>query len=126
MGNPYDYINAINAGDDLTKKEFDEKGYLPFITNRQFSYFQDTALIANEMNLNHHLDNKSQFSFYINIIRPGKRFSKWSKTEHHDDLEAIVQYFDYSYEKAKVVMDILSAEDVNNIKKKLSKGGLKK
>ena len=98
MGNPYDYINAINAGDDLTKKEFDEKGYLPFITNRQFSYFQDTALIANEMNLNHHLDNKSQFSFYINIIRPGKRFSKWSKTEHHDDLEAIVQYFDYSYE----------------------------
>ena len=126
MGNPYDYINAINAGDDLTKKEFDEKGYLPFITNRQFSYFQDTALIANEMNLNHHLDNKSQFSFYINIIRPRKRFSKWSKTEHHDDLEAVVQYFDYSYEKAKVVMDILSAEDVNNIKKKLSKGGLKK
>ena len=126
MGNPYDYINAINAGDDLTKKEFDEKGYIPFITNRQFSYFQDTALIANEMNLNHHLDNKSQFSFYINIIRPRKRFSKWSKTEHHDDLEAIVQYFDYSYEKAKVVMDILSTEDVNNIKKKLSKGGLKK
>ena len=126
MGNPYHYINAINAGDDLTKKEFDEKEYLPFITNRQFSYFQDTALIANEMNLNHHLDNKSQFSFYINIIRPRKRFSKWSKTEHHDDLEAVVQYFDYSYEKAKVVMDILSAEDVNNIKKKLSKGGLKK
>ena len=126
MGNPYHYINAINAGDDLTKKEFDEKEYLPFITNRQFSYFQDTALIANEMNQNHHLDNKSQFSFYINIIRPRKRFSKWSKTEHHDDLEAIVQYFDYSYEKAKVVMDILSTEDVNNIKKKLSKGGLKK
>ena len=126
MGNPYHYINAINAGDDLTKKEFDEKEYLPFITNRQFSYFQDTALIANEMNLNYHLDNKSQFSFYINIIRPRKRFSEWSKTEHHDDLEAVVQYFDYSYEKAKVVMDILSAEDVNNIKKKLSKGGLKK
>ena len=126
MGNPYHYINAINAGDDLTKKEFDEKEYLPFITNRQFSYFQDTALIANEMNLNYHLDNKSQFSFYINIIRPRKRFSEWSKTEHHDDLEAVVQYFDYSYEEAKVVMDILSAEDVNNIKKKLSKGGLKK
>jgi methyltransferase-like protein len=126
MGNPYHYINAINAGEDLTKKEFDEKEYLPFITNRQFSYFQDTALFANEMNQNHHLDNKSQFSFYINIIRPRKRFSKWSKTEHHDDLEAVVQYFDYSYEKAKVVMDILSAEDVNNIKKKLSKGGLKK
>lgn len=126
MGNPYDYINAINAGNDLTKKEFDEKGYLPFITNRQFSYFQDTILAANEMNANHHLDNRSQFSFFINMIRPKKRFSKWSKTEHHDDLEAVAQYFDYSYEKAKVVMDILSAEQIKNIKNKLSKGGLKK
>jgi hypothetical protein len=50
MSNPYDYINAINAGKDLTKGEFDEKGYVPFITNRQFSYFQDTVLAANEMN----------------------------------------------------------------------------
>ena len=66
------------------------------------------------------------FSFFINIVRPQKRFAKWSKTEHHDDLECIVQYFDYSYEKAKVVMDILSAEDIDNIKKKLEKGGLKK
>jgi hypothetical protein len=126
MSNPYDYINAINEGKDLTKGKFDEKGYVPFITNRQLSYFQDTILAANEMNGNHHLDKKLQFSFFINIVRPQKRFSKWSKTEHHDDLEAIVDYFDYSYEKAKVVMDILSAEDINNIKKKLERGGLKK
>jgi len=125
MSNPYNYVNAINAGNDLTKDEFDEKGYVPFVINRQFSYFQDTIFAANEMNANHHLSNKSQFSFFINIVRPKKRFSKWSKTEHHDDLEAVAQYFDYSYEKAKVVMDILSAEQIKNIKKKLSKGGLK-
>ena len=125
MSNPYDYINAINAGKDLTKGEFDEKGYVPFMTNRQFSYFQDTVLAANEMNAHHHANKKSQFSFFINIVRPQKRFAKWSKTEHHDDLECIVQYFYYSYEKAKVVMDILTAEDIDNIKKKLEKGGLK-
>ena len=126
MSNPYEYINAINSGKKISSKDFDEKGYVPFITNRQFSYFQDTILPANEMNANHHMSGESQFSFFINIVRPQKRFSKWSKTEHHDDLEAIVQYFDYSYEKAKVVMDILSAEDINNIKKKLEIGGLKK
>ena len=126
MSNPYEYINAINSGKKISSKDFDEKGYVPFITNRQLSYFQDTILAANEMNGNHHLDKKLQFSFFINILRPQKRFSKWSKTEHHDDLEAIVHYFDYSYEKAKVVMDILSAEDIDNIKKKIEKGGLKK
>ena len=72
------------------------------------------------------MSGESQFSFFINMIRPKKRFSKWSKTEHHNDLLAIVEYFDYSYEKAKSVMDILSTEQINNIKKKLSKGGLKK
>ena len=126
MSNPYEYINAINSGKKISSKDLDEKVYVPFITNRQFSYFQDTILPANEMNANHHIHKESQFSFFINIVRPQKRFSKWSKTEHHDDLEAIVQYFDYSYEKAKVVMDILSAEDINNIKKKLEIGGLKK
>ena len=126
MANPYEYINAINSGKKISKDNFNEKGYVPFITNRQFSYFQDTILPANEMNANHHMSGESQFSFFINIVRPQKRFSKWSKTEHHDDLEAIVQYFDYSYEKAKVVMDILSAEDIINIKKKLEIGGLKK
>tara|TARA_R110000868_G_scaffold277635_2_gene537419 strand:+ start:572 stop:952 length:381 start_codon:yes stop_codon:yes gene_type:complete len=126
MANPYEYINAINSGKKISNEDFDEKGYVPFITNRQFSYFQDTILAANEMNANHHMSSASQFSFFINMIRPKKRFSKWSKTEHHDDLQAVVQYFDYSYEKAKVVMDILSTEQINNIKNKLSKGGLKK
>jgi methyltransferase-like protein len=126
MANPYEYINAINSGKKISKGDFNEKGYVPFITNRQFSYFQDTIFAANEMNANHHMSGESQFSFFINIVRPKKRFSKWSKTEHHNDLLAIVEYFDYSYEKAKVVMDILSTEQINNIKKKLSKGGLKK
>ena len=125
MSNPYEYINAINSGKKISKDNFNEKGYVPFITNRQFSYFQDTIFAANEMNANHHMDGESQFSFFINMIRPKKRFSKWSKTEHHNDLEAVAQYFDYSYEKTKVVMDILSTDQINNIKKKLSKGGLK-
>ena len=58
-------------------------------------------MLVNEMNVHNHLDHKLQFDFLINIVRPKKRFAKWSKTEHHDDLEAVVQYFGYSYEKAK-------------------------
>ncbi len=128
--NPFDYVNAINAGKNIMtgtdNDDLAEKGYNPFLTNRQFSYFQDTVLIANEMNANAHLDNKLQFHFLINIIRPKKRFARWSKTEHHNDLECVVQYFNYNYEKAKQVMDILSSEDLEKIKRRLEKGGLKK
>ena len=128
--NTFSYVNAINSGKDImTGTDNDalaEKGYNAFIVNRQFSYFPDTILVANEMNRNAHLDNKLQFSFLINMIRPRKRFTKWSKTEHHDDLEAVVQYFGYSYEKAKQVIDILSSQQIEQIKKKLERGGLKK
>ncbi len=128
--NPFDYINAINSGKDIMtgtdNDELAEKGYNPFMANRQLSYFQDTAWIANEMNTRHHLDNKLQFSFYLNIVRPKKRYAKWAKVEHHDDLEAVVEYFGYSYEKAKQVMNILSSEQVDAIKIKIHKGGLKK
>ena len=95
--NPFDYVNAINKGKDIMSDtdndELAEKGYNAFITNKAFSYFRDTIIVANEMNIRHFLDNRLQFSFFINIIRPKRRWSRWSKPEHHADLEAIVEYF---------------------------------
>jgi hypothetical protein len=78
--NPFDFINAINYSkkdvmvDDLTEKEYNS-----FIVNRSLSNFSDTVLYANEMNINHHLDARLQFDFFINIIKKRKRFSKWNK-----------------------------------------------
>ena len=130
MSNPFDYVNAINSHKDIMSDtdndELAEKGYNSYLTNKQFSYFEDSILVANEMNFRHHLDNKLQFSFYLNIVRPKKRYAKWAKVEHQDDLEAVVEYFGYSYDKAKQVMTILSPEQVDAIKIKIQKGGLKK
>lgn len=127
--NPFDYVNAINAGKDIMSgtdnDELAEKGYVPYLTNRQFSYFEDTIFFANMMNQLSHIDNKMQFDFFINTVRPRKRYAKWSKTEHHDDLIAVSQYFGYSYEKAKVVMDILSSDDLEQIRRRLETGGIK-
>ena len=128
--NPFDYINAINSGKDIMSgtdnDALAEKGYNPFLTNRQLSYFEDTIHVANAMNMHSNLENELQFSFLINIVRPKKRFAKWAKTEHHDDLEAVVEYYGYSYEKAKQIMDILSSQQIKDIKTKLEKGGVKK
>ena len=74
--NPFEYTNAINyTKKDIMVDDVAEKAYSSYMINRQLSYFPDTVLAANEMNRNHHLDNRLQFDFFINIIRKKKRFS---------------------------------------------------
>ena len=124
--NPFEYVNAIN----YTKKnimidDVTEKAYAPYMVNRQLSYFPDTILAANEMNRNHHLDNRLQFDFFINIVRKRKRFSKWYKPETISDLDAVKKYYGYSNEKARQVLTLLSPEHINELKRKVTTGGRK-
>ena len=89
------------------------------------SYFPDTVLAANEMNRNHHIDNRLQFDFFINIVRKRKRFSKWFKPELISDLDAVKKYYGYSNEKVRQVLTLLSTEQINELKNKVAKGGRK-
>ena len=124
--NPFEYVNAINTTKkDIMIDELAEKAYNPFIINRSLSYFNDTVLMANEMNINHHLDNRLQFDFFINIIRKKKRFSKWNKPEIVSDVEVVKQYYGYSNEKAHQVLTILTTDQINELKRKVMTGGRK-
>lgn len=120
--NPFDYIKAIN----YTKKDImeDEKDYNSFIVNRGLSYFPDTILFANEMNRYHHLDNRLQFDFFINIIRKRKRFSKWNKKSDSVNIDNIKDYYGYSNEKARDVLPLLSKKNLRIIKESINHGGL--
>ena len=124
--NPFEYANAINyTKKDIMIDDISEKKYSAYMVNRQLSYFPDTILAANEMNKNHHIDNRLQFDFFINIIRKRKRFSKWFKPEHISDLDVVKEYYGYSNEKARQVLTILSTEQINELKNKVAKGGRK-
>lgn len=128
MTQPFDYINSINftKKDLMTNTENDilaEKSYVSFLTNMSLSYFPDTIEYANWMNGAYHLDNKLQYHFLLNIVRPRKRFSKWVKKEVNSDLDAVKQYYSYSYEKAKAALQILTPDQIQYIKNKLEKGG---
>ena len=91
--NPFDYLNAINSTKkDIMVDDIAEKSYTPFMVNRGLSYFADTVLLANEMNLNHHIDNRLQFDFLINIVKKKKRFSKWLKAKDIENHEVIKEY----------------------------------
>ena len=81
--------------------------------------------MANEMNLNHHLDNRLQFDFLINIVRKKKRFSKWTKVQQNEDVEVIKQYYGYSNTKARQIHSLLTSDQINELKKKVYRGGKK-
>ncbi len=118
---PFELIKSISN----TKKDIleNEKDYNAFMVNRGLSYFPDTVLYANEMNKFHHLDNRLQYSFLINIVRKRNRFSKWNKSIESENINAIKRYYGYSNEKARDVLPLLSNENLNIIKGKIFHGG---
>ena len=124
--NPFEFLNAINyTKKDLMVDPENEKHYNSFVINRSLSYFPDTVAIANEMNKYHHLDNRLQFSFLINIIRKRKRFSKWIKPEIENDVEVVKRYYGYSNEKARQILPLLTPQQIQIIRNKVNKGGRK-
>lgn len=122
--NPFDFVNAVTHNkQDLMKEEGVEKLYQPYLVNKALSYFHDTVMYANEMNQRHNIPSKLQFQFFLNTIRPAKRFSKWVKKQEDSDLAAVMEYYGYSPEKAKSALSILSSDQLITIKQKLEKGG---
>lgn len=127
MANPFEFLNAINSRTDIIRESENpeqlEKEYSAFMVNRGLSYFTDTVLYANEMNMLAHLDALLQFDYLLNSIRPRKRFSKWSKRREDSDLEAVREYFGYGYKKAQQALAVLSTQQLEELKQKLEKGG---
>jgi hypothetical protein len=122
-----DYLNAINfTKENLLDTEDTtwEKKYPPYVINKCLSMHYDCIAQANEMNGYHFLDKKVQFNFLINSIRKNKRFGgKWLSQTKLKNLEYIKEYYGYSNEKAKQAIDILTVEQIEEIKQSLTKGG---
>ncbi len=124
---PFEFVKAINNKTDIMRDDLDEKAYNSYMINRSFSYFPDTVLLANEMNIYHNLDSKLQNDFFLNTIRKNpKRFSKWNKVVEDDGFEAVKEYYGYSNSKARSALSLLSTEQINIIKKKVDHGGRKR
>ena len=122
-----DWLNSINQSKfNMMEEDIDsEKNYPSYIINRCLSGFIDTIMYSNEMNMNSHIDKKLQYDFYLNTIRSKKRFSPWMNKEEIKNLELVKSYYNYSNEKAKQVLRILNAEQLEEIKSKLDTGGTK-
>ena len=97
--------------------------YPPYIINRCLSGHVDSILFANAMNLNQHLDKRLQYDFLLNTLRKRKRFTPWLKKEQVDDLDLVKNHYDYSNEKAKIALSLLTKTQIEYIRNKHEKGG---
>ena len=111
-----DWLNSINfTKEDLSEETSD---YPPYIVNRCLSGHLDCVMYANEMNKYHKIDNKLQYDFFKNSVRPRKRYAKWQKAEKlHKDIDIIKTAYNYSREKAEAAYNILTKEQLKELRK---------
>jgi len=121
---PFDFVNSINQTkkDLFDDSETSETSYVPYVVNKSLSYFPETILLANDMNKSH-IENKLQYHYLLNTVRPGKRYAKWVKREDDSDREAIREFYGYNMEKTIQALQILTPEHISYIKQKLQRGG---
>ena len=125
---PFDFIKSVSHSKKDLIREDDypdqiEKQYNAYIVNRGFSYFEDTILHANEMNMRANLFNDAQYRYYLGVLRSRNRFSKWHKVEKNVDLDAIQEVYSVNRTVAKMYLKTLSKEDLKRVHEKLEKGG---
>ena len=123
MSDAFDYVRSINQtkenmmrgteNDDLA-----EKSYESFLTNRSLSYFIDTVLLANEMNMRQDADKKLQYEYFLNSVRPRNRLAMWVKSNTANDLEIIMDYHQCSLQKARQYGRIFTADILPVMRKK--------
>ena len=122
-----EWLNSINTNkNNLIDEDVDlEKQYPAYVINRCLSGHIDAVMFANEMNKHPNLSKKLQYDFFLNSLRKRKRYSPWLRKEQIENLELVKQYYRYSNEKAKQVLNILTREQFSFIRDRLEIGGRK-
>ena len=112
-----DIIGSLNSksGNIIDEGPENERQYVPFIVNKNFSFGIDTILYANELNFYNGLDKKLQYDFYYYGLDKKKRYNAWKKKEDINNLEIIKEYFECSNIKAGQYAKILTDDEVARI-----------
>lgn len=123
--NVFEFVNSITYNkQNLFEDPQAETDYVSFVVNRALSYFPDTILYANEMNIHNTVPKQWQFEYLRQTIYKRRRYSKWEKkTIDSDDLKVVQTYYKYSTERAVEALQILSKQQIEYLKQLMDTGG---
>jgi len=125
MSDPFEFINSINDH-NYVADDNDLKDYNPFLTMINFSFFPDTILIANQLNMYGRVTKKQHYDYLFFSVSRKKRYSKWFKKENDEDISFLQEVFKCSYVKAKEYSNLLTELQKKELRKKWEKGGVNK
>ena len=129
------YENSINSGSSLVDLEKQEFKYNKWRTNSSISNFLENIMFANEMNLNMHITDKMHYDYLFYSVKKKKRFGS-KKTSREKEIEklqkveesnlaVISEYYKYNMVKCKAALKVLTGSQLEIIRKRLEKGGVK-
>jgi hypothetical protein len=123
----WSYENSINKKDRyIDVNAAGEEKYNAFRTNRSLSNFPDTVMAANDVNCAYWLDVKLQYDLlYYGIRKKNRKFTSKAKPEKDANFDLIQQYYKYSRKKTYEALAVLTPEQLEVIKRKMDKGGIR-
>lgn len=121
----FDYINSINDKKYLFEENVDTKGYGHYTILKAFSYYPDTILLANELNKYRISNKKMSYDFFYYAIDKRKRYSKWFKQTDDETIDLLQQHYQCSRLVAEEYKKLLNDQQIEQLKKKYFKGGVK-
>lgn len=123
------YENSITSG---KKQQEVDSDYSQWRTNNILSNYRETVLYANEMNINYNVTDQMHYDYMFNSIRKKKMYTKKEtdqekkERKQKEELQTLISnYYKYNIVRTKEVLKILTAEQINIIKNKNNKGGVK-
>lgn len=107
--------------------------YSQWRTNAILAKHKDVVPFVNEMNINYHVSNDMHYTYLYNAVRKYRRGFNKSETkqekaarEKEQELISLVSnYYKYNIVRAKEALRILTDEQINEIRNKQEKGGVK-
>ena len=104
--------------------EYDVKQYPSFFVNRALSQHIDCIFHVNAMDLNHHIPGKWAYDYLFHAVRKMKRpRRKWGKKIKDDNIQLIMDYYGYGYNKARQILPVLTDAQLKKMKASMEVGG---
>ena len=128
MTTPFgEIMKSINMKTEHLDTDFIEEHYVPFSVNKSLSYFPDSLDFAVRMDECPNLPKKAQYDFYYYGLRKRNRFARWhSPQDDPENLDVVMQYYNYSKDKAKEALKLLTEDQIKELKRRLDTGGIRK